>query len=45
VQFDLSSPKGQLQLLLNGERAGYYDKLSNGDTIEIKWSEDNDIRL
>ncbi|MBA5851894.1 rod shape-determining protein [Clostridium sp. cel8] len=37
VEFDLSNPKGELYLSLNGKNAGYYDKLSEGDVIEIGW--------
>lgn len=37
VQFDLSTSKGELVLLLNENKAGFYDKLKNGDRIEIKW--------
>lgn len=37
VEFDLSNSKGQLVLLLNGNRAGFYDNLKERDKIEIKW--------
>ncbi|WP_333886735.1 cell division protein FtsA [Clostridium sp.] len=37
VEFDLSRSKGKLYLHLNGNNAGYYDKLSQGDIIEIGW--------
>lgn len=37
VKFDLSKPKGKLYLHLNGRNAGYYDKLSEGDVIDIGW--------
>ncbi|WP_446899552.1 cell division FtsA domain-containing protein [Clostridium sp. LBM24168] len=37
VEFDLSHPKGKLYLHLNGKDVGYYDKLSEGDIIEIGW--------
>lgn len=37
IEFDLSVPKGNLYLHLNGSNAGYYDKLLNGDKIEIGW--------
>ena len=37
IKFDLSISKGQLSLLLNGNKAGFYDKLKSGDYIEIKW--------
>ncbi|QAT40308.1 cell division FtsA domain-containing protein [Clostridium sp. JN-9] len=35
--FDLTTVKGTLELLLNGKSAGYYDSLSDGDIISIKW--------
>ena len=35
--FDLSTAKGSLELLLNGKSVGYYDSLSDGDIISIKW--------
>lgn len=38
IEFDLSHPKGSLYLHLNGKDAGYYDKLSEGDVIEIGWN-------
>ncbi|WP_010240549.1 cell division protein FtsA [Clostridium arbusti] len=37
IEFDLSTVKGELLLLLNGNKAGFYDKLRSGDKIEIKW--------
>lgn len=37
VDFDLSVPKGNLVLILNDKKAGYYDKLKNGDIIKIFW--------
>lgn len=37
IEFDLSKTRGQLVLLLNGKKAGFYDKLNSGDSIEIKW--------
>lgn len=37
VDFDLSVPKGNLVLTLNDKKAGYYDKLKNGDIIKIFW--------
>lgn len=35
--FDLTTSKGNLELLLNGNRAGYYDNLCEGDIISISW--------
>ncbi|SKA72875.1 cell division protein FtsA [Clostridium sp. USBA 49] len=37
IDFDLTVPKGNLVLLLNGKKAGYYDTLSQGDEINIYW--------
>jgi len=37
IDFDLSYPKGNLVLMLNGNKAGYYDNLSKGDIINIYW--------
>lgn len=37
IDFDLSKPKGQLNLLLNGKRANYTDVIKSGDKIEINW--------
>lgn len=37
IEFDLSLVKGNLLLLLNGKPAGYYDRLNQGDIVEIKW--------
>lgn len=37
VGFDLSRPHGNLVLLLNDKKAGYYDILSDGDCINIFW--------
>ena len=38
VNFDLSEAKGIINLLLNGEKAGYTETLKNGDNIEVFWS-------
>jgi len=37
IDFDLSYPKGNLVLMLNGNKAGYYDNLKTGDIIDIYW--------
>ncbi len=37
IEFNLSISKGKLFLRLNDKDAGYYDKLSEGDIIEIGW--------
>ncbi|AYD40262.1 cell division protein FtsA [Clostridium fermenticellae] len=42
IEFNLAVPKGKLFLRLNGENAGYYDKLSEGDVIEIGWDKRSD---
>ncbi len=37
INFDLTIAKGNLVLLLNGDKAGYHDVLSEGDDIKIYW--------
>jgi len=37
IDFDLSTPKGLIVLLLNGRKAEYTEPLRSGDVIEIKW--------
>lgn len=37
IKFDLSVPKGNLYIHLNGKNAGYYEKLIEGDSIDIGW--------
>lgn len=37
IDFDLTKIKGLIVLTLNGEKAGYSDKLKNDDVIEVKW--------
>lgn len=37
ADFDLMIPKGKLTLLLNGNNAGYYDKIQSGDDIKVFW--------
>ena len=37
LEFDLSISKGNLILLLNGNKASYYQPLNNGDVIQIYW--------
>ncbi|ADL51372.1 cell division FtsA domain-containing protein [Clostridium cellulovorans] len=39
VNFDLSSAKGMLRLLLNGKKASFGDVLKHGDEISIGWDE------
>ena len=38
IDFDLSNPKGNIVLLLNGQKAGFTDDIQEGDRIEIYWS-------
>lgn len=37
INFDLTRAKGNLVLMLNGDKAGYHDVLSTGDQIQIYW--------
>jgi hypothetical protein len=37
VDFDLSNPKGNIVLKLNGKSAGFTDIISPGDVIDIYW--------
>lgn len=37
IEFDLTTPKGILVLMLNDEKAGYYHELKDGDSIKIYW--------
>ncbi|MCD4713785.1 MAG: rod shape-determining protein [Clostridiales bacterium] len=37
IDFDLTKPKGILNIKLNGERAKYTDLLKHGDIIDIHW--------
>lgn len=37
IDFDLTRVKGNLTLMLNGKKAGYYDELSEGDNIKVYW--------
>lgn len=38
IDFDLTVPKGNINLTLNGENAQYTEILKNGDIIEVFWS-------
>lgn len=38
IDFDLSEPKGNIILELNGKTAGYTDIIKSGDTIKIYWA-------
>ncbi|MEA4827647.1 MAG: cell division protein FtsA, partial [Clostridium sp.] len=37
IEFNLTIPQGNLRLLLNDKKAGYYDELKYGDIIKIYW--------
>lgn len=37
IDFDLSTPKGNIVLKLNGKSANFSDKIQRGDNIEIFW--------
>ena len=37
ITFDLTVPKGNIVLLLNGKPAAYTDELKYGDEIKIYW--------
>ena len=37
IDFDLSEPKGNIVLKLNGKDAAYTDIVNNGDIINIYW--------
>jgi len=37
MSFDLTTIKGNIRLLLNGEKAAYTDKITQGDEIEVYW--------
>ncbi|NLM74853.1 MAG: cell division protein FtsA [Clostridiaceae bacterium] len=39
IDFDLTSPKGVVQLRLNGREAGFTDAIGSGDVIDIYWEE------
>ncbi|MCX7843020.1 MAG: rod shape-determining protein [Clostridia bacterium] len=37
ISFDLSKPRGNIVLKLNGRQAGFTDRINHGDIIEIYW--------
>ena len=39
IDFDLTVPKGNINLTLNGQNAQYTAELKDGDVIEVFWSE------
>lgn len=39
IDFDLTVPKGNINLTLNGENSQYTAKIKDGDVIEVFWSE------
>lgn len=43
IDFDLSNPKGNIVLKLNGNRAAFTDPIKNGDIIEIYWDKANKV--
>ncbi len=38
VSFDLKEAKGTINLMLNGNKVGYTEKLKDGDSIEVFWT-------
>ena len=38
MDFDLKEAKGIINLLLNGNKVGYTEKLKDGDNIQVFWS-------
>lgn len=38
IDFDLTTVKGKLELILNGKNAAFHDKLQDGDIIRVFWS-------
>lgn len=38
IDFDLKEAKGIINLLLNGNKVGYTEKLKDGDNIQVFWS-------
>lgn len=39
IDFDLSTPKGSIQLVLNGKNAAFTDTIKDKDILEIYWKE------
>lgn len=39
IDFDLSTPKGSIALVLNGKSGNFTDKIKSGDIIQIYWKE------
>ena len=39
IDFDLTVPKGIINLNLNGEKAPYTANIKDGDIIEVFWSD------
>lgn len=37
IDFDLTVPKGNIVITINGEKCAYTDPIKNGDSIEIYW--------
>jgi len=38
IDFDLRNPRGRIELIINGVRAGYTDTIKEGDDIRIFWN-------
>ncbi|MBA8983440.1 hypothetical protein DFR98_003231 [Clostridium saccharobutylicum] len=38
IDFDLTIPKGIINLILNGEKASYTANIKDGDKIEVFWT-------
>lgn len=43
IAFDLSAPKGNIVLKLNGRTANFTDDIKNGDNIEVYWEKSGNI--
>ena len=39
IDFDLTVPKGNINITLNGVNAQYTAKLKDGDDVEVFWTE------
>ena len=39
IDFDLTVPKGNINITLNGVNAQYTAKLKDGDVVEVFWTE------
>lgn len=41
IDFDLTRPKGNIMLKLNGAKAGFTDTIRGGDIVEVYWEKDS----